>query len=143
MKQVEGRARREDEGTTYHYMACAHAVLTCVVAHHSCPQVEHAQLGLRPWLFHLFILSVARCPFFMHSSPSTYSGDSAIVHGLVAMNFMSRSLLAFSNEFWKITILFKSIARKKLLFSNYLGRYSYSFRARQALISVTVTVLWV
>ena len=41
------------------------------------------------------------------------------------------------------TILFKIITRIKLLFSNYLGRYSYSFRARQELISVTVTVLWV
>ena len=36
------------------------------------------------------------------------------------------------------TILFKIITRIKLLFSNYLGRYSYSFRARQELISVTV-----
>ena len=43
----------------------------------------------------------------------------------------------------KITILLKIITRIKLLFSNYLGRYSYSFRARQELISVTVTVLWV
>ena len=41
------------------------------------------------------------------------------------------------------TILFKIIIRIKLLFSNYLGRYSYSFRARQELISVTVTALWV
>ena len=41
------------------------------------------------------------------------------------------------------TILFKIITRIKLLFSNYLGRYSYSFRARQELISVAVTVLWV
>ena len=41
------------------------------------------------------------------------------------------------------TILFKIITRIKLLISNYLGRYSYSFRARQELISVTVTVLWV
>ena len=39
------------------------------------------------------------------------------------------------------TILFKIITRIK--FSNYLGRYSYSFRARQELISVTVIVLWV
>ena len=38
------------------------------------------------------------------------------------------------------TILFKIIIRIKLLFSNYVGRYSYSFRARQELISVTVTV---
>ena len=42
-----------------------------------------------------------------------------------------------------LTFLFKIITRIKLLFSNYLGRYSYSFRARQELISVTVTVLWV
>ena len=41
------------------------------------------------------------------------------------------------------TILFKIITRIKLRFSNYLGRYSYSFRARQELISVTVTVFWV
>ena len=41
------------------------------------------------------------------------------------------------------TILFKIITRIKLLFSNYLGRHSYSFRARQELISVTVKVLWV
>ena len=43
----------------------------------------------------------------------------------------------------KHTILFKITTRIKFLFSNYLGRYSYSFRARQELISVTVTVLWV
>ena len=43
----------------------------------------------------------------------------------------------------KGTILFRIITRTKLFFSNYLGRYSYSFRARQELISVTVTVLWV
>ena len=42
-----------------------------------------------------------------------------------------------------LTILFKIITRIKLVFSNYLGRYSYSFRARQEFISVTVTVLWV
>ena len=41
------------------------------------------------------------------------------------------------------TILFKIITRIKLLFSNYLGCYSYRFRARQELISVTVTVLCV
>ena len=41
------------------------------------------------------------------------------------------------------TILFKIITHIKLLCSNYLGRYSYSFRARQELIAVTVTVLWV
>ena len=40
-------------------------------------------------------------------------------------------------------ILFKIITRIKLLFSNYLGRYSYRLPARQELISVTVTVLWV
>ena len=38
---------------------------------------------------------------------------------------------------------FKIITRIKLSFSNYLGCYSYSFRARQELIAVTVTVLWV
>ena len=32
--------------------------------------------------------------------------------------------------------MFKIITRIKLLFSNYLGRYSYSFRARQELISL-------
>ena len=32
---------------------------------------------------------------------------------------------------------------KIAFFSNYLGRYSYSFRARRELFSVTVTVLWV
>ena len=42
-----------------------------------------------------------------------------------------------------LTILFKIITRIKLLFSNYLGCYSYSFGARQELISVTVTALWV
>ena len=41
------------------------------------------------------------------------------------------------------TILIKIITRIKILFPNYLGRYSYNFRARQELISVTVTVLWV
>ena len=35
---------------------------------------------------------------------------------------------------------FKIITRIILLFSNYLGRYSYSFRARQALISVYSSV---
>ena len=45
--------------------------------------------------------------------------------------------------FHRLTILFKIITRIKLLFSNYLGRYSYSFRARQELISVTVTASWV
>ena len=48
----------------------------------------------------------------------------------------------FLSDF-EMTILFKVITRIKFLVSNYLGRYSYSFRARQELISVTVTVLWV
>ena len=43
----------------------------------------------------------------------------------------SHSLLEFSDT------------RIKLSFPNYLGCYSYSFRARQELISVTVPVLWV
>ena len=50
-----------------------------------------------------------------------------------------RSLLVDISD----TILLKIITRIKLLFSNYFGRYSYSFRARQELISVTVTALWV
>ena len=49
----------------------------------------------------------------------------------------------FSLSHLALPILFKMNTRIKLLFSNYLGRYSYSFRARQELISVTVTVLWV
>ena len=44
-------------------------------------------------------------------------------------------------EFISCAILFKIITRIQLLFSNYLGRYS--FRAQWELISVTVTVLWV
>ena len=39
-----------------------------------------------------------------------------------------------------VTILFKIITRMKLLFSNYLGGYSYSFRGASELISITVTV---
>ena len=39
-----------------------------------------------------------------------------------------------------ITILFKIITRMKLLFSNYLGDYSYSFQGYSELISITVTV---
>ena len=39
-----------------------------------------------------------------------------------------------------LTILFKIIARMQLLFSNYLGDYSYSFQGSSELISVTVTV---
>ena len=38
-------------------------------------------------------------------------------------------------------ILLKIITRIKLLFLNYLGRYSYSFRVRWEFISITVTVL--
>ena len=38
------------------------------------------------------------------------------------------------------TILFKIIARTKLLFSNYLGDYSYSFQGSSELITITVTV---
>ena len=38
------------------------------------------------------------------------------------------------------TILFKIITRMKLLFSNYLGHYSYSFQGSVELISITVTV---
>ena len=51
--------------------------------------------------------------------------------------------LCKTQRFSVTTILFKIMTRKKLLFSNYLGRYSYSFRARQELISVAVTALWV
>ena len=32
---------------------------------------------------------------------------------------------------------------KIIFFSNYLGRYSYRFRARRELFSITITVLWV
>ena len=39
-----------------------------------------------------------------------------------------------------LTILFEIIARMKLLFSNYLGDYSYSFQGSSELISITVTV---
>ena len=39
-----------------------------------------------------------------------------------------------------LTILFKIITRMKLLFSNYLGDYSYSFQGSSELISTTVTV---
>ena len=39
-----------------------------------------------------------------------------------------------------ITILFKIITRIKLLFSNYLGDYSYSFQGSVELICITVTV---
>ena len=38
------------------------------------------------------------------------------------------------------TILFKIITRMKLLFSNCLGGYSYSFQRSSELISITVTV---
>ena len=38
------------------------------------------------------------------------------------------------------TILFKIITRMKLLFSKYLGDYSYSFQGSSELISITVTV---
>ena len=38
------------------------------------------------------------------------------------------------------TILFKIITRMKLLFSNYLGGYSYSFQGSSELISITITV---
>ena len=38
------------------------------------------------------------------------------------------------------TILLKIITRMKLLFSNYLGYYSYSFQGSSELISITVTV---
>ena len=37
-------------------------------------------------------------------------------------------------------ILFKIITRMKLLFSNYLGDYSYSFQGLSELISITVRV---
>ena len=43
----------------------------------------------------------------------------------------------YSGEF---IILFKIITRMKLLFSNYLGDYSYSFQGSSELISITVTV---
>ena len=39
-----------------------------------------------------------------------------------------------------ITILFKRITRMKLLFSNYLGDYSYSFQGSSNSISITVTI---
>ena len=38
------------------------------------------------------------------------------------------------------TILFKIITRMELLFSNYLGDYSYSFQGSSELITITVTV---
>ena len=58
-------------------------------------------------------------------------------------NFLGSESPPRKSESKQHTILFKIITRIKLLFSNYLGRYSYSFRARQELISATVTVLWV
>ena len=41
---------------------------------------------------------------------------------------------------WSVTILFKITTRMKLLFSNYLGDYSYSFQGSSELIRITVTV---
>ena len=38
------------------------------------------------------------------------------------------------------TIPFKIITRMNVLFSNYLGGYSYSFQGSSELISITVTV---
>ena len=46
----------------------------------------------------------------------------------------------FSGKKKAHTILFKIITRMKLLFSNYLGGYSYSFQGSSELISITVTV---
>ena len=43
-------------------------------------------------------------------------------------------------KFSMCTILFKIITRMKLLFSIYLGGYSYSFQGSSELISLTVTV---
>ena len=56
----------------------------------------------------------------------------------------------YKSKFWRFTpqilgwiltptILFKIITRMKLLFSNYLGDYSYSFRGSSELINITVT----
>ena len=38
------------------------------------------------------------------------------------------------------TILLEILTRMKLLFSNYLGDYSYSFQGSSEIISITVTV---
>ena len=46
----------------------------------------------------------------------------------------------FKRDFKLFTILFKIITRIKLLFSNYLGDYSYSFQGSFELINITVTV---
>ena len=44
-----------------------------------------------------------------------------------------------TDPFLPIYILFKIFTRMKLLFSNYLGDYSYSFHGYSELISITVT----
>ena len=60
-------------------------------------------------------------------------------------NYFLENLISVTqkNAFWnsfRNAILFKIITRMKLLFSNYLGDYSYSFQGSSELISITVTV---
>ena len=86
------------------------------------------------WDFgHFLAFFPYRWLFFGHVWPG------AIFH------FLSHFFGIFVSGWFPImyTILFKIITRIRLLFSNLLGRYSYIFWARQELISVTVTVLWV
>ena len=45
------------------------------------------------------------------------------------------------NCFWIYHPFQNHYTHKIIIFNVFLGRYSYSFRARQELISVTVTVL--
>ena len=50
----------------------------------------------------------------------------------------ARDIPQFSSVFGTITILFKTITRMKLIFSNYFGDYSYSFQGSAELICSTV-----
>ena len=64
-------------------------------------------------------------------------GTKIVNKHFVNKHFVNK--LPFPTKPW-LTILFKIITRMKLLFSNYLGDYSYSFLGFSELIRITVTV---
>ena len=68
------------------------------------------------------------------------TGESSIFRGMGRQGQGSLGILRVLEILDNSTILCKIITRMKLLFSNYLGGYSYSFQGSSELISITVTV---
>ena len=83
------------------------------------------------------------CSRFMDPAQPSSASARMLSRGYHAESFGEKIKKCSQNDsgdFHLSTILFQIITRMKVLFSNFLGDYSYSFQGSSELISITVTV---